>query len=51
MNIIEAALGWRKEWPDVKDEIEAGTGCDCGICNLIRACDEHAAKKPKPESK
>ena len=51
MDIIEAALEWRKEWPDGSDEREMREGCNCAICDLIRACDEHAAKTPKPESK
>ena len=41
MTLIEAALLWRREWPDMKDELEMESGCDCEVCNLMRACDEH----------
>ena len=43
MNIIEAALEWRKDWPDSNDVDEEKQGCHCSVCNLIRACDEHLA--------
>ena len=41
MDIIDAALLWRKEWPDVEDELEMAGGCDCEMCKLMRACDEY----------
>ena len=39
--IIKAALAWREGWPSVSDLIEMESGCDCEVCNLIRACDSH----------
>jgi len=41
IKVIEAALTWRNYWPDTKDEIEANDGCNCKMCQLIRACDEY----------
>ena len=40
--IIKAALAWRKDWADMKDTMEMESGCDCEVCNLIRACDAYA---------
>jgi len=45
--IVDAALAWRKDWPDTKDEIEAEGGCDCKLCQLIRACDEYTLRDSK----
>jgi len=48
MEIIEAALLWRKNWCDIKDDQEMETGCDCEICVLMRACDEYTSKAKPP---
>jgi hypothetical protein len=40
MDIVEAALKWRKGWVDFEDELEMKNGCTCEVCQLIRACDE-----------
>ena len=45
MEIIEAALNWRNEWPDMEDEIEASDDCSCEVCQLIRACDEYLLQR------
>jgi len=39
--IVDAALKWRKEWPDVEDDMEMDSGCDCEVCSLMRACDNY----------
>lgn len=43
--LIEAALAWRNYWCDQKDLQEAEKGCNCGVCNLIGACDEYIAMR------
>ena len=45
MDIIKAALEWRKNWPDTSDLDEEKQGCHCPVCNLIRSCDEHIEKQ------
>ena len=37
--VAEAAREWRRLWIDASDEIEERTGCDCEVCNLMRAVD------------
>jgi len=44
MDIIEAAMAWRKSWVDVEDLQEEESGCNCELCQLIRACNQHAAQ-------
>ena len=39
--IIKAALAWRNDWPDMKDMMEVESGCNCPMCELIRACDNY----------
>lgn len=43
--LIKAVLKWRESWCDQKDLIEAENGCDCIMCDLIRACNEYNAIK------
>lgn len=45
--LIKAALSWRNNWCDIKDEIEAAKGCNCEMCKLIRACDEYVRSLEK----
>lgn len=44
MDIIKAAMAWRKSWVDVEDLQEEESGCNCELCQLIRACNEYAAQ-------
>jgi hypothetical protein len=42
--VIQAALSWRENWIDQQDEAEMQKGCQCEVCQLVRAVDSLTRK-------